>query len=186
MLATLQQVLSEVRQLKEIAQSLVALHSSSNDYPVQEAADSPPPQKASETHDDSPPPLQRKNFFSSPYNALAYGFFRLVKDNELTVPTGDDDDSSDESAVYGIVRQAKSYKCEIYRDDLEQAISFYVKEMKNTRGESFAKNLSEHIRTMMVQNGWIVGSLRGINNQIYYLNRPFGEWFNRFPDTIYF
>ena len=178
MLATLQQILSEVRGMKEIVQNRPppappepVLKAASEEQEKASQEDSPPP---------PPPTPQRKNFFSSPYNALAYGFFRILKEYELTVPTGDEgDDSSDESFVYGIVRQAKSNRCEIHMDDLEQAVSFYVKQMKNTRGDPFAKNLYEHITAMMSRNGWIA------RRETYYLDRSFGAWFDRFHDFYF-
>ena len=164
---TLQQLLSEVKAIKEIVQTLI-LPAAKHPPPTPQLHNSPEPaeeasQEASKEAPESFPRTRLKSptpkpeeFFSSPYNALAFGFFQTLKMHEFDeadhVPV--DDDEIGEAYNYRIIQHGGNVACTIYQDALQRALTLYLFRMTNTRGAPFTKNVLDAITSIMTRSGW--------------------------------
>ena len=157
---TLQQLLSEVKAIKEIVQTLV-LPPPKQPPPTPQLHNSPEPAAAEapesfpRTRLKSPTP-KPEEFFSSPYNALAFGFFQTLKMHEFDeadhVPV--DDDEIGEAYNYRIIQHGGNVECTIYQEDLQRALTLYLFKVTNTRGAPFTKNVLDAITSIMTRSGW--------------------------------
>ena len=188
---TLQQLLSEVKAIKEIVQTLVVpppkqppptpqLHNSPDPEEEEEAKsaqefprtrlESPPPQDEEEEEEQPP-------FFANPYNAVAYGFFKMLKD-------GPGEQPSVGTYNYRIIRHTGADQCEIYEEDLHKALLVYLLDVHTMQGRQFTKRLLRRITEIMTTTGWNshFDAARRTRISLTLDHIPFSDWVDNLPD----
>ena len=183
---TLQQLLSEVKAIKEIVQTLVLpppkqppptpqLHNSPEPAEAPESfprtrLESPPPQDEEEEEEEQPP------FFANPYSAVAYGFFKMLKD-------GPGEQPSVGTYKYRIIRHGRDNECEIYEEDLQKALLVYLLDVHTMQGRQFTKRLLRRITEIMTRTGWVSHYDAARRTRISLtLDIPFAQWLDELPD----
>ena len=177
---TLQQLLSEVKQVKEIVQTLV-LPPPNRPPPTPQLHNSPEPaEDFPRTRLESPPPQEEQPFFTNPYNAVAYGFFKMLKD-------GPGEQPSVGTYKYRIIRHRGETESEIYEEDLKQALYVYLLDVPTMQGPKFTERVLDRVRALMTESGWNshydAVSRRRISMTLEHI--PFAVWVDELPDLSF-
>lgn len=184
---TLQQLLSEVKQVKEIVQTLV-LPPRNRPPPTPQLHNSPEPEESlkevpefPKTRLESPPPQEEEeeeeegDFWANPYNAIVYGFFKMLRDQ---LP-----EQAQEPYTYRIIRHRAPDQCEIRSEDLQKALLLYFLNVHTMQGVKFTKRVLDRITRIMTRTGWQSHYDASNRTRISMtLDIPFAQWLDELPD----
>ena len=176
--ATLEKLLSEVKEIKGVIQQ-----SWKRPRPEPEGEGEPEGEEDSEGEgegegEDYPEPEgegEVQDFFSFPYNALAYGLFKMLKDR-----TGPE---ALEPYTYCIIRRGGDNECEILIKNLQKALLRYLLNSLYMQGPKFADRLLGRVCTLMTESGWNSRYDATTSTRIAFtLDYPYDIWIHDFPD----